>query len=78
LTIDPPSEAISRASRQGRAENATINRELSIVNRAFRLALQAGKLLYLSHVPMLREDNVRIGFFKRHEFEAVSCSTSIA
>ena len=45
------------AERQDKgAENATINRELSIVKRAFRLASQAGKLLYVPHVPMLRED----------------------
>jgi integrase len=60
------------AERQDKgAENATINRELSIVKRAFRLASQAGKLLYVPHVPMLREDNVRTGFFERDEFEAV-------
>lgn len=53
------------------AENATINRELAIVKRAFRLALQAGRLLYVPHVPMLREHNVRTGFFEREQFEAV-------
>ncbi len=63
------------AERQDKgAENATINRELSIVKRAFRLALQAGKLLHIPHVPMLREDNVRTGFFERDEFEAVTAA----
>ena len=58
--------------RQGRgAAAASINRELAILKRAFRLAAQAGKLLHLPHIPMLREDNVRTGFFERDEFEAV-------
>jgi integrase len=53
------------------AANATINRELEIVRRAFRLAEQAGTVLRRPHVPMLREDNARQGFFERSEFEAV-------
>lgn len=53
------------------ASNAEINRELAIVKRAFRLATQAGKLLYVPHIPMLRESNVRQGFFEREQFEAV-------
>ena len=53
------------------ASNAEINRELAIVKRAYRLALQAGKLLHAPHIPMLREDNVRQGFFERQEFDDV-------
>lgn len=53
------------------ASNAEINRELAILKRAFRLAMQAGKLLYRPHIPMLEEHNVRTGFFERDEFEAV-------
>ena len=37
----------------------------------FRLAVQAGKLLHTPHIPMLRENNVRTGFFERDEFEDV-------
>jgi hypothetical protein len=51
--------------------NATINRELSALKRMFTLAIQAGKLLQLPHIPMLAEDNVRKGFFERAEFESV-------
>ena len=54
------------------ASNAEINRELAILKRAFRLALQAGKLLHVPYVPMLREDNVRSGFFEAKEDEAVA------
>jgi hypothetical protein len=54
-----------------RVTNAEINRELAIVKRMFKLAMQAGKLLVAPHIPMLAEHNVRSGFFERDEFEAV-------
>src|SRR5262249_7869625 len=39
--------------------NAEINRELTALKRALTLAVQAGKLLYRPHIPMLIERNVR-------------------
>ncbi len=54
-----------------KASNAEINRELAIVKRAFRLAVQGGKLLHVPHIPMLRENNVRTGFFEREQFDDV-------
>lgn len=53
------------------AANAQINRELAILKRAFRLATQANKLLVRPHIPMLKEDNVRQGFFEADAFEAM-------
>ena len=53
------------------AANATVNRELEILRRAFRLAQQAGKLLHRPFIPRLREDNVRPGFFERDQFDDV-------
>jgi integrase len=53
------------------AANATINRELEVVGRAFALALTAGKLAFAPKVPTLREDNARQGFFDRAEYECV-------
>jgi integrase len=53
------------------ASNGEINRELTALKRMFRLALQAGKLLAVPHIPMLKENNVRTGFFEREQFEAV-------
>jgi integrase len=53
------------------AANAQINRELAILKRAFRLAVQAGKLLTMPHVPMLAENNVRTGFFEEDAFTAM-------
>ena len=53
------------------AKNGTINREIAIISRAFRLAEQSGNLLHHIRIPMLREDNTRTGFFERDQFEDV-------
>lgn len=51
--------------------NGQINRELTALKRMFNLAVQAGKLLQKPHIPMLKEDNVRVGFFEHDQFLAV-------
>ena len=61
---------IEHRQTQG-AANASINRELAILKRGFALAMQAGKLHSKPHVPMLKENNARRGFFERAQFEAV-------
>jgi integrase len=48
-----------------------INRELTVLKRMFSLAVQAGKLLRKPHFPMLRENNVRAGFFEREQYLSV-------
>ena len=53
------------------ASNAEINRELAILKRMFTLAVEGGKLYHAPHIEMLRENNVRKGFFEREQFEAV-------
>lgn len=53
------------------ASDAEINRELALLKRMFTLALQAGKLLYRPHIPMLRENNVRTGFFESEQIASV-------
>lgn len=57
--------------QEEKAAPATINRELAALKRMFNLAIQAGKLHHRPHIPMLREDNVRTGFFGELEFLAV-------
>ncbi len=49
--------------REG-ASNATVNRELQALRRMFTLAIKAGKLLRKPHIPLLQEDNVRVGFLE--------------
>ena len=51
--------------------NAEINRELTALKRMFNLAIQAGKLIQKPHIPSLKENNVRVGFFERDQFLAV-------
>lgn len=54
------------------ASNATINRELAIVKRMFRLAKQARRFVgEVPHIAMLEERNIRRGFFDRAQFDAV-------
>jgi len=48
-----------------------INRELTVLKRMFSLAVQAGKLHHKPHIPMLRENNVRVGFFERDRYQDV-------
>jgi len=57
--------------QESSAAAATINRELAALKRMFSLSIQAGKLLHRPHIPMLRENNTRTGFFERAEFEAI-------
>jgi integrase len=53
------------------AANGEINRELSALKRMYTLAVQAGKLHGKPYIPMLREDNVRRGFFEREQLDAI-------
>lgn len=59
---DGTEQSIPEARRP--ASNAEINRELALLKRMFSLALQAGKLLHRPYIPMLKENNVRTGFFE--------------
>jgi integrase len=54
-----------------RVSNGEINRELTILKRIFTLAVQSGKLLHRPHIPLLREDNTRTGFFELEQYASV-------
>ncbi len=60
---------IDRRMREGMS-NATINRELAALKRAFRLAAQCTppKVGMVPYIPMLKENNVRKGFFEKEDF----------
>jgi integrase len=57
--------------QDGGASNGEINRELTHLKRMFTLAVQAGKLVSRPYIPMLKENNVRKGFFEREQFENI-------
>lgn len=72
----------TRASKDGEAQRspqdvrrpvsaAELNRELTVLKRMFSLAIQAAKLHYKPHFPMLRENNVRTGFFEPEQYRAL-------
>jgi hypothetical protein len=42
-----------------------------ILKRMFNLAIEASRLLYKPHIPLLAERNARTGFFEREQFDAV-------
>jgi len=75
LAVDITSDRITKyvAMRLGDddAENATINRELSALKRAFRLAHRAERVAAVPYIAMLHEDNARKGFFEEDQFRAV-------
>jgi integrase len=70
ITNDPVTAYIARRRDEG-AQNATINRELSALKRALRLAHEANKLAVVPHIKLLEENNTRKGFFEREQLEAV-------
>jgi len=51
-----------------KAANATINRELAALKKMFSLALAGERIHRAPKIAMLREDNVRQGFFDREQF----------
>jgi integrase len=72
IAVTPDRIRLYIASRQrAGAANATVNRELEVVQRAFALAVEARTLGAAPKVPSLPEHNARQGFFERGEFEAV-------
>lgn len=57
--------------QQRRYSNGEINRELTTLKRILNLARQNGKLMHVPHVPMLKERNVRTGFFEHEQIERI-------
>jgi len=62
---------VERRQAQG-ASNATINRDLITLKRMFTLALQSGHVLTKPYVPLLREQNVRRGFFEPEQAQGIT------
>jgi integrase len=70
--ITPPLIRAYIAHRQASgASNATVNRDLITLKRMFSLAVQDGRLLTRPYIPLLKESNIRRGFFEREPFHAL-------
>ncbi len=63
---------IGKRMEQG-FSNGSINRELAALKRMFHLGAQCTppKVTFIPYIPMLKESNVRKGFFERTEYESV-------
>jgi integrase len=59
-----------KSRRAEGASNATINRELAIVRRGFKLAYRwdPPKVMRVPHIPLLPEDNTRDGFIEHDDY----------
>lgn len=53
------------------AARATVNYELAVLRRGFRLGVRAGKVGIRPEIQMLHVDNARKGFLEREQFENV-------
>jgi integrase len=60
------------------ASNATVNRELAIVKRAFHLGMRATppKVHRVPHFAMLAENNIRIGFVEPAQYDKLAAATA--
>jgi integrase len=61
IWVDPQTNEVFIADGYA---NATINREMAALKRAFRLAHRAGRVAAIPYIDMLDEDNARKGFFE--------------
>jgi hypothetical protein len=72
MTIGPIDVRAFTVKRQAAgASNAEINRELILLKRMATLAMQAGKLIVRPYIPLLKESNIRTGFFEPAQFESI-------
>lgn len=73
ITTERTRAYIMKRQEQG-ASNGTINRELAALKRMFNLAskMTPPKVIRTPFIPMLKESNVRKGFFEHREYLALS------
>jgi integrase len=72
ITTDKIKNYVDQRMNKG-LSNASINRELAALKRIFHLAAQCTppRVNLIPYIPMLKESNVRKGFFERHEHLAI-------
>lgn len=76
LTTDEVEAYIVSRQAAG-AQNATINRETAVLKRIYKLALRARKISVQPYIPALEESNVREGFLKDEEYDALARETAV-
>jgi integrase len=67
ITTASVKEYIQKRLEEGKA-NATVNRDLSALKRMFNLARLSKKVNDVPYIPMLKELNVRKGFFEHEQY----------
>jgi integrase len=75
LTSDQVVEYARRRRTEG-AANASINRELAALKRMYKLALKSGRLKLVPYISMLKERNVRKGFLRDADYDALARETA--
>ena len=70
ITSDVVNQYILSRVNDG-AANATLNRELSCLKRMLSLGLKYGKVGTVPKITLLKEKNVRKGFFEHNDFLAI-------
>lgn len=67
-------EYIRKRQIESKASNASVNRELAIIKRAFRLGERSGAVSHVPYIEMLPEDNVREGYFSSEAFLSIAAN----
>ena len=57
--------------RRKKIQNSSVNRELSVLKRAFNLGIEREKIFRKPKIKMLAENGTRTGFFEQGEFLAI-------
>jgi integrase len=71
-TVEEPDGSTKEMPEERRAaSNAEINRELATLKRMFSLGMQSGQLQQRPYIPMLKENNIRTGFFEGEQLQSV-------
>ncbi len=70
LTTDLVTAYAARRLEDG-ARGATVNYEMAVLRRAFRLGIRAGRVATRPEVSMLHVDNARQGFFEPEQYRSV-------